>query len=72
MANNTKKLIKLAAKTYNAELSFTTDKSNHLWAYVDGVCLNTATNRNRGYSQTGPGKDRFETFVKDDLRRYFR
>ena len=65
----TSKIIKFAAKTYGVELAFKTTKKGHVFAYIDGVCLNTASNRNRGYSLTGPASDRFEYFVKDDLRR---
>ena len=65
----TRKLIKHAAKSYGVNLTFETTKKGHIFAYIDGKCLNSASNRNRGYSLTGPAADRFEYFVKDDLRR---
>ena len=65
-----RKLIKHAAKTYGLELHFVV-RNGHSYAYVGDVCLNSASNRNRGYSTSGKAASRFERFVKDDLRRVY-
>ena len=69
---NTKKLVKFASKEYGVEVTFV-ERGGHLFAYLaDGTCLNSASNRNRGYSTSGKSADRVEIFFKDDLRRVFR
>ena len=65
-----RKLIKFAAKVYGVELRFA-ERGGHIYGYIGDVCLNSAANRNRGYSVSGKAKSRFEVFVKDDLRRVY-